>query len=359
MTDTLSFPGLGLELNINPVVFHITGNWSIRWYGVIFAVAFLSAATYIFRRVKDFGLDEDRVIDVLLGSVLGGIVGARLYYVLFSWDTYRNNLLSILRIWEGGIAMYGSIIGGVLVGILLCRWRKVKLFPMMDLAAGGLLVGQAIGRWGNFVNMEAFGTNTTLPWGMTSNTITAYLIQVQDELARSGIMVDPSMPVHPTFFYESIWCLIGFLLLMWYTSKRRFDGELSLLYIGWYGMGRFFIEGLRTDSLMLGSLRVSQLVALVCVVVSVILTISIHSKIRRSGDPDYLRLYVDTDEGRAVLAGTFYPKEEKRAKDTHAQPENTAEDPTPQEQPSSENPSEQDTLSDGLEDTQPAPDTEK
>jgi len=306
MSETLSFPGLGLEFQVNPVIFQITDTWAIKWYGVIVTLAFVAAFIYIIKRSHSFGLDPDRVFDVILGAVIGGIVGARLYFVAFSWDTYRGSLASIFHIWEGGIAIYGGIIGGLIVGIILCRVRRVKFLPMLDLAACGLILGQAIGRWGNFINMEAFGTNTEARWGMTSPTIVRYLQYTQSRLAELGVIVDPTAPVHPTFFYESVWCLAGFLVLLWLTGRRRFDGQLAIFYAGWYGLGRAWIEGLRTDSLMLGAMRVSQVLAVLCVLASVVLTIWIFARIKRTGDPSFLQLYVNTPEGRAVVAGTFY-----------------------------------------------------
>lgn len=310
MSETLSFPGLGLELQMDRVAFNLFG-YPIYWYGVIIAVAFLLGALYVMKRVKCFGLDADRVMDVVLGGVLLGIVGARLYYVLFSWDTYRDAPLRIFDIRSGGIAIYGGIIGALIGAMLLCKWRKVKLLPVLDLATAALFLGQAIGRWGNFVNAEAFGSNTTAPWGMTSPSVAWYLQEHMSDLAAIGVVVDPSMPVHPTFFYESIWCLLGFGFLCWYTSRRRFDGEMALIYMGWYGLGRFFIEGLRTDSLLLGAVRISQIVALLCVIASVLILMSIRSKIRRSNDPEFMPLYVNTPEGQAVLAGEFYKKKDE------------------------------------------------
>ena len=309
MTEALSFPGLGLQFEINRVAFTV-GDRPIYWYGIIIAAAFLIGAIYIMNRRKKFGLDGDRVMDVVLGGVLLGIVGARIYYVLFSWATYRDNPVSVFYIWEGGIAIYGGIIGGVIGAMLMCKWRKVKLLPLLDLVAGGLLLGQAIGRWGNFVNMEAFGRNTDAAWGMTGPSIVWYLKNHVADLTRIGVAVDPAQPVHPTFLYESMWCLLGFLFIVWFTSRRRFDGELALIYLGWYGLGRFYIEGLRTDSLLLGTMRVSQVLALVCVIISVFVLTIILSKIRRANDPEYMPLFVNTDEGKAVLSGEFYKKKD-------------------------------------------------
>lgn len=306
MTQTVSFPGLGIgEFSINRIAFSIFGH-PIYWYGVIIALAFLLGIAYILKRASAFGLNSDRVLDVVLGAVVGGIIGARIYYVVFSWEQYRENLADVFKIWEGGIAIYGGVIGGFLIGALMCRIRKVRFIPMADLAVGGLILGQSIGRWGNFVNVEAFGSNTNLPWGMASPSIVEYLTRHQAELTAQGVTVDPSMPVHPTFFYESIWCLLGFLVIALVTNRRRFDGELTLLYAAWYGAGRAVIEGLRTDSLMWGSVRVSQALAVLLVCVSVLVWLFIKSKIKKADNPEYLKLYVDTAEGQAIVNGTFY-----------------------------------------------------
>lgn len=309
MSEILSFPALGLEFELNRVAFSVGGR-PVYWYGIIIALAFLAAASYVLTRTRAFGLDNDRVMDVILGAVVLGIIGARLYYVAFEWDTYAKNPISIINIREGGIAIYGGIIGGAIAMAVMCKWRAVKLLPMLDLAAGGLFIGQAIGRWGNFVNMEAFGSNTTVVWGMTSPSISWYLSRNMSRLSQIGVTVDPGMPVHPTFLYESLWCFLGFLAIAWFTNRRRFDGELILIYLGWYGLGRFFIEGLRTDSLMLGTMRISQIVALLCVLASVLWLSLTLSKIRRSNDPEFMKLHVETDEGKAVLAGEFYKKKD-------------------------------------------------
>ncbi len=341
MSDVLSFPGLGIELNINPVLATI-GSLTIRWYGLIFAAAFAVAVGYTLWRAKDFGLNSDRMLDVILGAFIAGMVGARLYYVVFAWDMYKDNPISALYIWEGGIAIYGGVIGAFLVGAFLCKLRGVKLLPMFDLGATALLLAQAIGRWGNFFNMEAFGGNTDLPWGMTSNTIVRYLTQQMDALAAQGIGIIPSAPVHPTFLYESLWNLLGFALLAFVlTPRRRFDGQLFLTYLIWYGAGRFLIEGLRTDSLMAGSVRASQVVAVVCVAVAAYMMLRTFQAIKKANDPEYLKLYVLTEEGAAAVSGALYaPKTEaapadeageasdaaEEAEETAQQPEDAAEE---------------------------------
>ena len=257
----VSFPGLGLEFDVNRVAFEI-GSIPVYWYGILIALGFMLAILYTSKRAKQFGVDADRMLDVIMGGAIGGIIGARAYFVLLRWDYYGQNLDQIINTRSGGMAIYGGIIGGLLVGLLMCKIRKVKALPMVDLAAGGFLIGQAVGRWGNFVNIEAFGGNTSLPWGMASETITSYLTQHEEELEALGMNIDPNMPVHPTFLYESLWNFVGFLVLHFYSKKRKFKGEMALLYVAWYGLGRAWIEGLRTDSLYLGPVRISQLLSL-------------------------------------------------------------------------------------------------
>lgn len=300
MNSPISFPGLGLTFKIDPVAFTLFGA-DFYWYGVIIAVGLALAILYAFSQMKRFGIDSNRAVDVIFVGTIAAIVGARLYYVAFQWDMFKDDLSSILFTRDGGMAIYGGIIGALIFGLLMCKIRKVKMLPMLDITGLGLLIGQAIGRWGNFVNQEAFGGNTTLPWGMTSKTIQNYLTIHQASLQSQGMTIDPTMPVHPCFLYESLWCALGFLLLHLYRKHRKFDGEMFLMYIGWYGFGRFVIEGLRTDSLMLGSIRISQLVALFCVIGAVVTILIIRSKKKRSNDPDFMPLYVSTAESKELL----------------------------------------------------------
>ena len=301
--NVLEFPALGIKLNLNPVAFSI-GDFSVAWYGIIIAAGFLLALWYGLRNAKKYGVNPDKMIDVVIGGIIGGIVGARLYYVIFSWSDYKDDLLKIFRIWEGGLAIYGGLIGAILMGALVCKWRKVKFTAMLDLAGPGFLIGQGIGRWGNFINIEAYGTNTTLPWGMTSPKISSDYYSGALNI-DPAITFDPEMPVHPCFLYESLWCLIGFLLIFFLIAKRRrFDGEVFLSYVAWYGAGRMVIEGLRTDSLMIPGtrLRVSQILAGALVIAAVVTIIVLRSKIRRSGDPDMLKPYVLTEGWQEELA---------------------------------------------------------
>lgn len=253
---TVAFPGLGLEFHLNRVAFHI-GSWPVYWYGIIIAAGFLLAVLYCCHAAKRFGIKQDDIIDMLFFAVPLSIVGARLYYILFYLDLYRRedgslDFGAMVRIWDGGLAIYGGVIMAVVVLLVFCKVRKIRFLAFADLGVFGMLIGQMIGRWGNFVNIEAYGGPTELPWRMG---IYAYVDGVRQYLE-----------VHPTFLYESLWNLLGFALLVQIARRwRKFDGQMFLSYFAWYGVGRGFIEGLRTDSLYLFStgIRVSQLVAAV------------------------------------------------------------------------------------------------
>lgn len=260
MVYHVQFPGLGWEFTIDRVALSV-GGFNIYWYGVIIAVGMLLALLYAFRHAVDFGIDADRLVDVVAIGTVMAIVCARIYYVAMAPFQYQS-FWEMVDIRLGGIAIYGAVIGAFVFGGLAAKWRKVPLLPLFDLVALGFLIGQGVGRWGNFVNQEAFGTNTTLPWGMYSEGTEAYLRSVQVTLP-AGVTIDPTLPVHPTFFYESLWCLIGFVVLALYVKRRRFHGQIFLLYVIWYGLGRSWIEGLRTDSLLITGtdLRASQVVA--------------------------------------------------------------------------------------------------
>lgn len=268
MDSYVSFPALGWEIPVREWIFRIPVGDSyfyVRWYSVLIALGLLLAVWYAFRRADEFKINKDSMIDVVLVCAVFAILGARLYYVLFSdsRELYFAEPLSILRIWEGGLAIYGGIIAAFGTALWMCKLKKVDTLRMFDLAAPGFLIGQALGRWGNFFNQEAFGGNTTLPWGMSGSEIIENL---------DGLSYNPTLPVHPTFLYESLWCVLG-LVLIHIVSKKAytFRGQLFSLYIIWYGTGRFFIEQLRTDSLYLGTMRVSCLVAALAVIGGVVL----------------------------------------------------------------------------------------
>ena len=310
--EILRFPGLGWEIPISRVAVSI-GSLEIYWYGVIIAVGFGLGLWVYLSHNRSCGIHPDEGLDIILWSMLGAIVGARAYYVAFQWDHYKDNLKEIFNLRGGGLAIYGGIIGALIVAFIVCRSKKLPMLPVADAAFPGVMLGQAIGRWGNFFNMEAFGTNTTLPWGMTSDTISNYLSRHQAALLAQGVVVDPAMPVHPTFLYESLWNLIGVaVLLLWLFPRRSYDGQITLGYTAWYGLGRFFVEGLRTDSLMWGSVRVSQVLGGVLFIVAAGLMLAIFLWSRKPMTLEYiegekkprfmLRRYADTEESRQRMA---------------------------------------------------------
>ena len=259
----------GIQVSSTALEFRLFGNdFSIQWYGVIIAFGFLLAVLFGGRMAYKWKMNLDKMIDVLIGGTIGGVIGARLYYVAFHWDSFEH-WTDLFKIWEGGLAIYGGLIGGLAGAFLVTRFNKLNFFNLLDLCAMSFLIGQGIGRWGNFTNQEAFGTNTTLPWGMWSQKTAEYITRNQHEFTARGITVwagdilDKGY-VHPTFLYESLWCLLSFGLLYLICRKwRKFSGQLILCYGVLYGAERFVVEGLRLDSLYIGSsnLRVSQLLS--------------------------------------------------------------------------------------------------
>ena len=265
-------------------------DFSIKWYGVIIAFGFVLAALFGGREAYVRKMDLNKMIDVLIWGTVGGIIGARLYYCVFKWDYYGANPLDIFKIWNGGLAIYGGIIGGILAGFITCLVTKLNFLNLLDLVGMSLLIGQGVGRWGNYANQEAFGINSDGFMGMSSYKITRYILDHQAELPG----VDAYKPVHPTFLYESLWCLIGFLLLYLIMRKAyKFSGQMFLCYGLWYGTGRAVFEGLRTDSLYISGtdIRVSQLLSVIaaslCAVTLVITLIRYHIKPWKTEGKDY------------------------------------------------------------------------
>lgn len=279
--NEITFPKLGIDLHLDSTAFSI-GGLDIQWYGILITLGLVLAMVYAFTQVKKYGLNPDRVMDCIIGGIIGGVVGARAYYVLLNWNNYAGDWKSILNIREGGLAIYGGIIGSFLAGLLVAKIRKVKFLPLLDIVGIGFLLGQGIGRWGNFFNQEAFGCNTNSIFGMSGGRIQEWITDQYPSttyFANFGTALDASQPVHPCFLYESVWCLLGFVLLALFAKKiRRYDGQIFLIYICWYGAERAVVEGLRTDSLVIGNVRVSQILAICCVVVSVILQIAIGTR---------------------------------------------------------------------------------
>ena len=241
-------------------------DFNIKFYGLIIAFGFILAVLFGGRIAYKWKIDLNKMVDVLIFGTLGGILGARLYYVLFEWDYYSAHLNKIFAIWEGGLAIYGGLIGGIVCAYFTCKKINLNFYKLLDMCGMSFLIGQGIGRWGNFTNQEAFGTNTSMPWGMYSTKVENYLLENQGTLLEHGIHVDTLSPVHPTFLYESIWCLLGFLVIYYVCRKHyKFAGELILLYGIIYGAERAVVEGFRTDSLYLGdtNIRISQILSAV------------------------------------------------------------------------------------------------
>ena len=282
MIRTVTFPGLGLEFTLNRVAFTIPFlNRPVYWYGVIITCGLILAVYLCSRWGKRFGITEDNIIDMMLFAVPAALVAIRVYYVVFNLDMYRQadgslNWGRILNYGDGGLAIYGAIISSAIVLLIFCRKKKLSFLAYADLGVHGLFIGQLIGRWGNFMNVEAYGSATALPWRMCGPSIAAEMLQngYVDQTGYEAIL-SGALGVHPTFFYESAWNLVGLIVVYWMGKRRRFDGECFLFYFFWYGLGRAWIEGLRTDSLYLFGwelfgvpIRVSQLLAAVTCVLA-------------------------------------------------------------------------------------------
>ncbi|MEE0970697.1 MAG: prolipoprotein diacylglyceryl transferase [Clostridia bacterium] len=264
----IAFPNIGIDtFEINPVAISIFG-LNIRWYGLIIMCGIILAFTYAFYRSKKEGFTSDDMMDLFIYTVLSGVVGARLYYVLTSLDRY-DNIWQVFQIWNGGLGIYGGIIGGALAIFIVCRIKKKNFIRAFDMISPGVMIGQLVGRWGNFCNGEAFGDIERFEFfGKTFNTAGAEKLPFLMEV-NSYATGYTTLTVHPTFLYESVWNLAGFIIINALYGKKKFDGQIFLMYIGWYGFGRMFIEGLRADSLYIGGVKISQLIGLLCFVFSV------------------------------------------------------------------------------------------
>ncbi|WP_130807249.1 prolipoprotein diacylglyceryl transferase [Senegalia massiliensis] len=234
---------------MDPIAFEIFGI-AVRWYGILIASGMIIGAILAIKRAREVGFDEEELINMLIFAIPMAIIGARIYYVIFKWDYYQGNFMEMINIRSGGLAIHGGIIASVLTAIIYCKVRNIKFWQLADITAPSIILGQAIGRWGNYVNQEAHGGPTDLPWAIEVNGVN----------------------VHPTFLYESIWNIIVFIFLIWYRkNKKQVNGEVFLLYLSLYSLGRLFIEGLRTDSLMWGQFRVAQLISVSLIIFSGIL----------------------------------------------------------------------------------------
>ncbi len=278
------FDGLGIDFDLPSVAFSI-GTYEVHWYGIVIAFGFALAVLYGGRMAYKWKMSLDGMTDVLLWGTVFGIIFARAYYVFFQWDYYSLHPGEIIAIWNGGIAIYGGIIGAIIGAAIGCKASKINFQNLLDLGALGLLIGQGIGRWGNFFNQEAFGTNTeTALFRMWSAKIRDTLSADQADLLAKGIEVNPEQAVHPTFLYESVWCLLVFAMLhIIVTKHRKFKGEVFLLYGIFYGLERMIVEGMRTDSLYIANttIRVSQLLSAVIVVVFAVWLITMFVKLKK------------------------------------------------------------------------------
>lgn len=333
----VTFKGLeNVAFEFSPVAFTIPGfsfdlfgktftfaEKPMYWYGILIVIGMVLSAIYAFRRAKKFGIKADHMYDYAIFTIIFGVIGARLYYVLTNLDAY-DSIGEALAIWNGGLAIYGGVIAGALVVIIVSKIKKINPLTVLDAVAPAVMIGQAIGRWGNFMNQEAFGCNTTLPWGMKSTVVAGsshsltgtveYLQRQQASLAELGIIVDPQGFVHPTFLYESLWNIIGFIIIHFLYKKRTFKGEMVLMYLTWYGLGRAFIEMLRTDSLYIPGteIRISALVGALCFVFG--LATLIFMKLRVKKHPQTLET--------ALVSG---PKEAEEPDDDTVDPDEIAE----------------------------------
>ena len=291
-TVLVRFAGIAKEFSVSNTI--DLGFTTVRWYGAIIAFGFLLAVLFGGRIAYKWKINLDKMIDVLLFGTIGGIVGARLYYVAFRWDIYKSNPLEIFAIWNGGLAIYGGIIGGLLAAFVVCKVEKLNFFNLLDMASMSLLIGQGIGRWGNYANQEAFGSITYKNLGMMSDTVAEYISKhasyfglenvgnVQEYIEKNNLYV------HPTFFYESVWCILGFFVLyLIMRKKRKFSGQIFLCYGVWYGFERMIVEGLRSDSLYIGNstVRVSQVLSGVLMLVSLVLLITLYVKYTKHPKP--------------------------------------------------------------------------
>lgn len=269
----VSFPGLGIEpFHMDRIAFSLFGI-DVNWYGLIITCGMILAVLYALWHAKHEGVKSDDIIDLALALIFCGVIGARLYYVIMEFDQYLvsggtflqnlgGTLYNCIAIWNGGLAIYGGIIAGFLAAMVVARAKRIPFPVIADIAGPAVMVGQIIGRWGNFVNVEAFGAETTLPWRM------GVLYSFND-----GVSFVSEKFVHPTFIYESLWNLLGLILITYFYKKKKFHGQMFLTYMTWYGFGRMLIEGLRADSLYVGSIRISQLVGFVTFVVGAVLII--------------------------------------------------------------------------------------
>lgn len=325
----LSFPGLGIDtFAVNEVAFKLFGR-EVRWYGIILTIGIIATCAFIYFNAKKAGFLTDDILDYFIFCIVFGIAGARIYYVLFNldnfivkngsfWQNVKESLIKMVGIWNGGIAIYGGIIAIFITAYIISRKKRLPFYKIIDIGGPAAMIGQAIGRWGNFVNAEAYGTET-------------------DIFCRMGIAysTDGKMTYyHPTFLYESLWNIIGFTLIMIFFRRRKYDGQSFLWYITWYGFGRMFIEALRTDSLYIGNttLRISQVIGFACVIIGLILLLRNRQIYKDKpylcdggGNPEYAKMLADRREAyeRALSLAEEKRNRKKEKKDKNTDFQNT------------------------------------
>ena len=294
------FAGIAKEFTVSSDL--DLGFITVKWYGAIIAFGFTLAVLWGGRTATKWKMNLDKMVDVLIYGTITAIIGARLYFVAFKWDYYSEHLADIPKIWEGGLAIYGGIIGGIAAAWVVCKVRKLNFYNLLDMAGMSLLIGQGIGRWGNYANQEAFGSFTGGNWGMMSDKVISYISSTDKIRGMYGLkelqsfdqvkeyVTENNLYVHPTFFYESVWCILGFFVLYIIMKKyRKFSGQLFLTYGVWYGLERTFVEGLRSDSLYINingtNFRVSQVLSMAIVAVCGVILIALLIKFTKHPKP--------------------------------------------------------------------------
>lgn len=264
MTNVISFPGLGLEFNVNRVAFTILDK-DIFWYALIILTGFLLGSTFVACKAKKRGVNPEAIWDIALYGLVFGIIGARLYYVMFDFESVKGSVLNVFKIWEGGLAIYGGIIAAVITAYVYCKKKELDVLLIFDLCCQGLFIGQSIGRWGNFVNAEVYGKETELLWGMSINGAPA---------------------VHPLFLYESLWNLLGLIIAVNFANRNKIDGRVFFFYILWYSLGRLLLEGMRQTQYILyaveGIVGISQIVAAVGIIVGIVGLVSLSKRAEKT-----------------------------------------------------------------------------
>lgn len=330
---TVSFPGINIgNFEIDPVAFEIPifNGIQVRWYGLIITLGIILAFIYCAFRAKQEGVDFDNLLDIALFTIVFAVIGARAYYVLTSLDKY-DSFYDVIAIWEGGLAIYGAVIAGAITIFCVCKFKKISPIKMLDATAPAVMIGQIVGRWGNFCNGEAHG-------GIVSESSPLYFIRMglypHDVDGVRGMAF-----VHPTFLYESLWNLVGFLIINALYKKKKFDGQILLMYLTWYGFGRMLIEGLRTDSLYIGVFRISQVVGFVCFTVGAVLLIVNLIKARRARltAEDYAPTYAKISHYGKSESDAVVHESTDNTEGIESQPSNTEPEAEPESKEDIEN----------------------